>query len=447
MLPEEGGVDAAGLDLVEREFFGVDVMDREERGDAVAAGGSGDEAGHPVVAVDEVGGDARDDVVDDLALEGEGDAGVFAAVVGVDRVAVVEDAVLCEVDAFFREPFADGFEFLAEDVVDIGVEHLTVVREGDVDISAEFEERGDERGGDVGEPAGLGVHSLGHIAHAFRQIGDFRGDDEDSRIGHEGGSGWELARRGLGLLRPCYVSRGGGLPFAAGREDPGGEPEATAGGAGDGDDVFVPAVRGGFAECHGVEGWGFDLISCVGGAGAEFDGDLVRGELSEEDGGDETEGIAGVESAEVAIRLRGVDADVVPCGVEADTLSVEGDGGASGVGHEVAVVFRGWDVEFVAVFCDHASGGEEAEAHADGGFHHGDPACGVAAAGACVEERGDVVFEHAVEGGGFDGVAVFVVFVFLAIADGPAAVGGVALAPPAVEDGDIETAVDGGFHA
>ena len=226
-----------------------------------------------------------------------------------------------------------------------------------------------------------------------------------------------------------------------------GEPEAAAGWAGDGDDIFVPAVRGGFAKGHGVEGWGFDLVAGVGGAGAEFDGDFVRGELAEEDGGDEAEGIAGVEGAEVAIRLRGVDADVVPCGVEAETLSVEGDGGAAGVGHEAAVVVRGWDVEFVAVFCDHASGGEEAEAHADGGFHHGDPAGGVAAAGAGVEERGDVVFEHAVEGGGFDGVAVFIVFVFLAIADGPAAVGGVALAPPAVEDGDIETAVDGGFHA
>ena len=219
MLPEESGVDAAGLDLVEREFFGVDVMDREERGDAVASGGTGDEAGHPVVAVDEVRGDAGDDVIDDLALEGEGDARVFAAVVGVDGVAVVEDAVFCEMDAFFREPFADGFEFLAEDVVDIGVEHLTVVREGDVDICAEFEERGDEGSGDVGEPAGFGVHALGHIAHAFREVGDFRGDDEDARIGHEGGAvgSWRGgARTTLTMLRilgkrPSIRRRPGGL--------------------------------------------------------------------------------------------------------------------------------------------------------------------------------------------------------------------------------------------
>ena len=73
VVPEGGGVDSAVLDVGEGGFFGVDVVDGVEGLDGEAFGGGGDEAGHPVVAVDEVGLDAGEDVVDDLALEGERD--------------------------------------------------------------------------------------------------------------------------------------------------------------------------------------------------------------------------------------------------------------------------------------------------------------------------------------------------------------------------------------
>lgn len=99
VAPEFGGIDAALFDGFEGCFDGVDIVEGEEAGDAEGAGFGGDEAGHPVVAVDEVGFDGGDDVVDDFALEGEGDFEVDGIGVGVYAVLVVEDAVFGEVDA------------------------------------------------------------------------------------------------------------------------------------------------------------------------------------------------------------------------------------------------------------------------------------------------------------------------------------------------------------
>ena len=167
----------------------MDIVHGEEAGDAEAAGRGGDQAGHPVIAMDQVRPDAGDDVIDDLPLEGEGDSGVLPAVTGIDGIAVIKNPVFCEVDAFLRQGPAHGFEFLGDDFKDVGVEHLPVVRQGHMDIRAELEQRRDQRGRDIRQSSGFGVHPLRHVSHAIRQIGDFRGDDEDARFAHRNGGG------------------------------------------------------------------------------------------------------------------------------------------------------------------------------------------------------------------------------------------------------------------
>ncbi len=248
MLPEVGGIDSSVLDLGESEVLGVDVMDGEERRDAVAAGDRGDEAGHPVVAVDEVGADLGDGVVDDLALEGEGDQVVFRA---VDAGAVVEDAVFSEVDALLGQGAADFLELVVEDAGDVEVEHPAVVWQRDVDIGALVVEGLDQRGGDIGEATGLGAHPLGEVAHAFREVGNFRGDDEDAGAA---GSGVGHGFPGLG----GRLTSGGG----AGQEMPslkwGAEEVWRTGGVGD---IFWWARRGKWQSMR---------------RGLEFDGLLER---------------------------------------------------------------------------------------------------------------------------------------------------------------------------
>ena len=69
--PEFGRIDAGVLDLGERQLVGVDVVDREEAGNTFAPCRGRDKPGHPVVAVDKIGLNSRNDVVDDFALERE----------------------------------------------------------------------------------------------------------------------------------------------------------------------------------------------------------------------------------------------------------------------------------------------------------------------------------------------------------------------------------------
>ena len=57
------------------------------------------------------------------------------------------------------------------------------------------------------------------------------------------------------------------------------------------------------------------------------------------------------------------------------------------------------------------------------------------------------MFEEVVEGAALDFGFFFGVGVFFSVADGPADVGRVSFAPPAVEGAEVEGAVGGGFHA
>ena len=81
VLPEIGRVDAAVFDLGEEGLHGVDVVDRKKARGAHLARHGRDQAGHPVVAVDQVRTHPGDDVVDHLALKGQRDFHVFPAVV------------------------------------------------------------------------------------------------------------------------------------------------------------------------------------------------------------------------------------------------------------------------------------------------------------------------------------------------------------------------------
>ena len=192
VAPELGGVDAGILDLRERELVRVDVVHREEAGDAHAARGGGDEAGHPVVAVDEVGLHLGDHVVDHLALEREGELRVAVAA-RVDVVAVVEAAVLGEVDALARHAALVEAQLVGDELAGLLVEHPPVVRQGHVDVRPQVEQRPDERRRHVGHAARLGAHAPGEVAHPLREIRDLRRDDQDARV----------FLVGFGFLRAC----------------------------------------------------------------------------------------------------------------------------------------------------------------------------------------------------------------------------------------------------
>jgi hypothetical protein len=112
ILPETGGVDSAVFEHLEREALGVNVVHREEAGNAVLLCEGGNQSCHPVVAVNEVGAGPRDDVVDDLALKRDRGEVTFGP--AVDLRAVVEGAIFREVDPAvrfrgggFREPILE----------------------------------------------------------------------------------------------------------------------------------------------------------------------------------------------------------------------------------------------------------------------------------------------------------------------------------------------------
>ena len=74
------GIQARAFNFIHGHFFRMDVMDREKTGDAQSTGRGRDETGHPIVAMNKVGFDVADDAVDDLALEGQGDARILSAI-------------------------------------------------------------------------------------------------------------------------------------------------------------------------------------------------------------------------------------------------------------------------------------------------------------------------------------------------------------------------------
>ena len=179
--PELRRVDARILDLRERDLVRVDVVDSEEARDAFAPRRRGNEAGHPVIAVDEVGLHVGDDVVDDLALKRKRQLEVAFAP-RIDRVAVVEAAVLGQVDALVGQVALVLAQLFRDKLSRLDMEHAPVVRQRNMYVGAQLVQRLDERRGDIGHAAGLGGHLAGEIAHPLREIGNLRRDNENPRI-------------------------------------------------------------------------------------------------------------------------------------------------------------------------------------------------------------------------------------------------------------------------
>ena len=93
-------------------FDRLDVVDREETRDPQPAGHRRYETGHPVVAVDEVGLHAWDDVVDNLPLKGQGELDVFLPVFGIDTIDVEKSPVFGQVHPVIRHFALDAGDFL-----------------------------------------------------------------------------------------------------------------------------------------------------------------------------------------------------------------------------------------------------------------------------------------------------------------------------------------------
>ena len=132
------------FDNFEGGFHGVDIVEGEEAGNTEGPGFGGDESGHPIVAVNEIGFYGGNDVVDDFALEGECDFEVNGIGIGVNAVLVVKDTVFWRGECGLREVFFVNEQFVVDESTNINVEHFTVVGECDMHISTEFMQGGDE---------------------------------------------------------------------------------------------------------------------------------------------------------------------------------------------------------------------------------------------------------------------------------------------------------------
>ena len=147
--PELCGIDARFLHLLKHHLAGVDVVDSEKALDAAALRHRGDQRGHPVVAVDQVGPSLGHNVVDHLALEHHRDAHRLLGLVAVNALAIVKDTVFCEVDVILGKHFVILLQFLLVEIEHVALEELAVVWHRDVNVRAKIKKGGDQRGRDI----------------------------------------------------------------------------------------------------------------------------------------------------------------------------------------------------------------------------------------------------------------------------------------------------------
>jgi len=88
----------------------MDVMDREKTGDAQLSCHCRNQAGHPIVAMDEIRPHIRDDVVDNLPLKSKGDLNVFYPIIRVNMVHIEKGSVFGKVDPFVRHSAPDAVQ-------------------------------------------------------------------------------------------------------------------------------------------------------------------------------------------------------------------------------------------------------------------------------------------------------------------------------------------------
>ena len=181
IVPELCRIDTHILDPVESKLLGVDVMDRKEARNAHTARRRGDKPRHPVVAVNKIGLNVRDAVVDDFALERQSELYISVTAI-IDGIAIIKATVFRKMDALVGEMALILFKLIRNELRRLLVEHPAIMRQSDVNISSELVERGDERCRHVGHAARLRGHLSGEVAHAFRQIRNLRRYNENSRI-------------------------------------------------------------------------------------------------------------------------------------------------------------------------------------------------------------------------------------------------------------------------
>src|SRR5205085_2392041 len=112
-----------------------------------------------------------------------------------------------------------------------------------------------------------------------------------------------------------------------------------------------------------------------------------------------------------------------------------------------AIVLLSADVYAASVFAHHSVAVEGGRERLDGVARHGDPARGQSPLVAFVEGRDDISFEDAVERFGVASVGLFGRLAYGIFADGPAVATVVAFEPPAVQDRQVESAVQSNLLA
>ena len=107
----------------------------------------------------------------------------------------------------------------------------------------------------------------------------------------------------------------------------------------------------------------------------------------------------------------------------------------------------GGHIVVLGVVPHHTVGAEFSGQDAQAGLHHLHPLPRHPLAVALIELRNDLVLQHAVHGERVDPVLLVIVVALGAVADGPAHFRGVALIPPAVQNGAVEAEVGSNLHA
>ena len=175
--------------------------------------------------------------------------------------------------------------------------------------------------------------------------------------------------------------------------------------------------------------------------------DLVGLEAPEVDVGLDLEGVADLRRVGDARRLDVLDLDARPRGADLRLVGREVLGPGELRTVEGAARPGSGAVELHGVVLDHAARQHLGAQRLEGVRHHRDPPLRQAVDVAVVELRGDVVLDEVVERGGLDVVATVGVLDAVGGRDGPPVAAVEPLVPPAVEDREVETAVEGSLHA
>ncbi|OPZ97883.1 MAG: hypothetical protein BWY71_01449 [Planctomycetes bacterium ADurb.Bin412] len=104
-------------------------------------------------------------------------------------------------------------------------------------------------------------------------------------------------------------------------------------------------------------------------------------------------------------------------------------------------------IEALGIFGHHACGGKLGNEITHGVFHHVRPMPRQTVRSTIIKTGNDFLFQQIIQGMGFDFVFIDFILVAFSLTDGPAGSGGISLAPPAVQNAQVNPAVGQDFHA